>query len=530
MASIEERPPAPKGHRRGRRPLAWAALVLLILALPSAWMAWQARQQQATMTGPVQLVALPSGDLWFLMQGELWCLGPDGKLKARLNARQVQLPALPDLWAVQNTVQADGPHSIRLVALLPGSGDLHVLDPSTGRLLQRIALQWPRDLPSSKSRPAGLAMHPDGRVAITLAEAGVVAIFDADGHLLARSATGSLAPTRAADQGLWWDDQTLWAVDTERHALVQFKGSDLSVRSRLDLPRIGLKARWTTQALAHPRAGMERIAPVATLIRLQDDLATGRVSHVWLDGLEKDEQLAPDARPAGMTWAGETLIISDAGQLRLRRFNIDRQPLADLGDASVGQALQRLRQERDHWIQDMLTWMAITLACVLVSGALVAWALRRPPTTAASSGPFLGVSPALSQAFALSQAWDRSRQDQESLREIFEMQRGRNRRWVVLTNRRLVSLVPDAPGPGWRLERDWHRSDIATVEQLARASMTRRQRREAPAHGDGAWLCLKTRDGQSLEGFVQPRATADRIQAIVSLTARRVAPSSGSQG
>jgi hypothetical protein len=398
-------------------------------------------------------------------------------------------------------------------------------------------------------------------MAIALGPVGVVAMFSAQGQLIARTAPGTYAASRVATQGLWWDGETLWTTDAERHKLVSLKGSDLSVIDRLPLPDKG----HTAIALGHPNAGTEVVSPLATLVRLDHDLSEGRVTHVWADGLEKDENLGEAARPGGMAWLGETLLVSENRDIRLRRFDSDRRPLSDLGDPAVTQTLSQLRAVRDELIHRMLGWLAGAIAAGVAGAGLLAWLAWRsgraePVATArvgdgtddaalpsasvpawasapssASSGPAPGSTPsapvtaialpgwypALGEAALQASAWTQHRQDaNERLRETFEMAGGpAGKRWVVLTNRRLLAFNPAATGQGWQLDKDWHRSDIATVALLPRDKLSWAQKRQLPSN-DGAWLRLKTREGQSLEGFVQPMATAERIHAIVSLTAR----------
>lgn len=568
-----------------------AGLLLLIAALACLWMAWQGRQQQAALPLPSRMVPLTDGAVWIVMDHRLWLLGREGAVTARLTAQEAGLPSLPLAWARldpprhrEEDVNLDeltaegeplqhvGP--TQLVALVAGTRQAHVLGARTGRLQHRIALQWPADLAPAAAEPTALAVHPDGRMAIALGPVGVLAVFSAQGQLIARTAPGTYAASRIPTQGLWWDGETLWTTDAERHELVSLKGSDLSVSGRLALPKDGQHAIHTTVALAHPNAGTQVVSPLATLARLDRDLSEGRVTHVWADGLEKDEALGDGARPGGMAWLGETLLVSENRDIRLRRFDSDRRPLSDLGDASVTQTLAQLRAARDALIHRMLGWLAAAIATGIAGVGLLArlaWrsgaarsaaaghgedvpeaatsspepaldsapetglsltakpAASRPPPapSPARSGPSAAIAlpgwyPALGEAALQASAWTQHRQDaNERLRETFEMigGPGPGKHWIVLTNRRLLAFNPAPDGQGWLLDKDWHRSDIATIALLPRDKLSWGQKRQLPS-SDGAWLRLKTREGQSLEGFVQPLATAERIHAIVSLTAR----------
>lgn len=594
-------PPAPR-----RRALAGlAALLLVLAAVACLFMAWQARQQQAALALPSRLVPLTDGAVWLVMDKRLWLIGRDGAVTSRLTADEAGLSSLPLAWARldpprttsedvnMDELTAEGepvPHvgPTQIVALLAGTRQAHVLGARTGRLQHRIVLQWPADLKDAAAEPTALAVHPDGRMAIALGPVGLVAVFGPQGQLIARSAPGTYAPSKIPTQGLWWDGETLWSTDAERNSLVRLKGSDLSVASRLALPADGQQASHTTIAQAHPNAGTEVISPLATLVRLDRDLSEGRVTHVWADGLEKDENLGDGARPGGLAWLGDTLLVAENRDIRLRRFDSDRLPLADLGDQSVTQTLAQLRTARDQWIHRMLGWLGGAIACGLSGLSLLAWLAWRsgaakqaaigsggvvpneaslfdlpddvtaagapsaaaparvnsssaeripakpsaaqpassaPAPAPAPSGPAPAIAlpgwyPTLGDSALQASAWTQHRQDaNERLRETFEMVGGPGKRWIVLTNRRLLTFNPAASGQGWQLDKDWHRSDIATIALLPREKLSWTQKRQLPSN-DGAWLRLKTREGQSLEGFVQPMATAERIHAIVSLTAR----------
>src|SRR5690606_15335488 len=147
--------------------------------------------------------------------------------------------------------------------------------------------------------------------------------------------------------------------------------------------------------------------------------------------------LAEGARPADIAWAGETLVVAESQELRLRRFDIDRRPLSDLGDATVVQTLQRLRATRDQAIHRMLAWSGTALAAGLAALALLGWAWKTgsgkpagPEASAPRSAPLFGARrPAwdntLTEAFHRCEAWIAVRQTGEHLREHFEMTQGK---------------------------------------------------------------------------------------------------------
>src|SRR5690606_35212702 len=142
----------------------------------------------------------------------------------------------------------------------------------------------------------------------------------------------------------------------------------------------------------------------------------------------------------------------------------------------VVQTLQRLRATRDQAIHRMLAWSGTALAAGLAALALLGWAWKTgsgkpagPEASAPRSAPLFGARrPAwdntLTEAFHRCEAWIAVRQTGEHLREHFEMTQGKFQRWVLLTNRRLVAFKPAHQGMmGWQLDKDWHRSDLATI-------------------------------------------------------------------
>ncbi len=519
-----------------RRPVLLAlAAGLLAGAVGSGFMAWQARQQQAAVDEPSRLTALPEGALWLVMDDTMWRLDAEGAVTARLSAAQAGLPALPVRWAAVDS---------SLIALLADPTQALVLDARTGTLARRIPLQWPQALRSDAHTPSGLAVHPDGRMAVVLGQAGVLAVFSPQGDLLAHATLASLemqGATRSPDdplgfaptQGIWWDGEDLWVSDAPGGALLRFRSEDLSLKGRTTFTRNAPTTYLTTAAVPHPHAGRAMVAPLATLVRRGHQHIEDQVTHVWPDGMEKVERLPEGARPADLAWTGETLVVAESQELRLRRFDIDRRPLSDLGDATVVQTLQHLRTIRDQAIHRMLGWVGAALAAGLGSLGLLAWAWRAGRDKAACVQDAAAPGPArwfgshrptwdrtLTEAFHRCEAWIAVRQDGEHLREHFEMAQGKLRRWVLLTNRRLVAFKPAHQSMvGWQLDKDWHRSDLDTISHCLYRHMSWTQRRQAPSR-DGAWLRLKARDGDTLQGFVHPLSTAERFHAMVSLTAR----------
>jgi hypothetical protein len=313
-------------QRRG-----WTALAVfgLALAIGLVALALHASWRAGGINGPGTLVVLPSRNLLLGVDGALWRVAPDGRLLSRRPAVDAGLPGAPS-----NLVR----HPEGLVATTRHDPTLYLLDAEGERIKRTLTLDWPSKLRAHADDAIQLAVAPDGRIAVATGGGHTVAMFDAQGRFLARTPPGMFRFTN----GLWWDGGSLWTSDTNRDALRVLDGRTLALQHSLPLPGDDA-ARFIGPARAAPPAA----AASAALIRLHNGMVRGRVALLQRDGDERALPQPRDAEPVDIDWLGTQLIASDGAAFTLRRWDDHGQALPDFGDASLREALQSLRHERD---------------------------------------------------------------------------------------------------------------------------------------------------------------------------------------
>jgi hypothetical protein len=490
------RAPRPQGSTPPARP-AWrgiGVLCLLAIALGCAWMAWQTHGRRAQAPGLTALAALPDGAVWLAINQELWHLDAQGRLKSRQPIRETGLSAAP--------LRLAAPDQRSLYALVPKAREVAVLDASTARLQRRIALQWPSDLPQD-SGAIDLAVAPDGRIALAHAAAQAVLLFDAQGRLLARSASKALAqPT-----SVWWDDDDLWVADASQHQLLRLSGSSLATRQTIQLSA-KVATRHTVRGVHHPRAGIDIHAPVATLIRLEPGSRTGLVTYEWADGMEIGQDAGPQGQPRDLAWIGETLLVLENFELRLLRFDVDRRALGDFGDMAVQRWLEQGFKDRERLRRMQWAWAGGGALSLLLMLGLASTLLRSRP----AHQPEEAANARALRWLDENPAWQAVQLEQEHVRETIELQGAEGGLWLVLSNRRLVAFRVE--GQQTLPRGAWHRTDVSSVELTA--GKTPGQWRLG-ARSPACRLRIRLNDGTVLQGGAQSRETAERMAAVLRL-------------
>jgi hypothetical protein len=358
------------------------AVILLALSIACVGVALWAGQRSAHIQGPSTLGALPDGSVWLVVDADLWLLGPNGQKFSQQPWSSTSLPASPATLAYRASTQ-------ELYAMSRGSPVVEVLHPRTAAPLRRITLQWPAAFQTHLGGGLWLAVHEDGRMAVATGSGHAVLLFDDAGKHLATTRPGTYRYTN----DLWWDMDQLWTTDTNGQALVLLDGQTLKELRRLPL---NSEHPWRFTALAkpHPHAGISALAPRATLSRLDGQMRLGRVVQVWADGREEELKLGPQAEPVDLCWAGDTLLVVDAHDWRIRRFDTLNQGLSDFGSDAVRAALADLRREKRQF--KLLNRAGVSVAVgLLVAGLLWAlWARRQREAgsvaQAAAQARFLG--------------------------------------------------------------------------------------------------------------------------------------------
>jgi hypothetical protein len=125
-----------------------------------------------------------------------------------------------------------------------------------------------------------------------------------------------------------------------------------------------------------------------------------------------------------------------------------------------------------------------------------------------------------------SASWSGEAQRGEHARETLLLHRPGHGRWLVLSNRRLLSFVA---GPRERvLDQAWARGDIDSAEVLPSSQLRWWQR--LMCAGKGVWVRICMRDGQVVEGLCASRLTALRATALMALAAPAVKAAQASGG
>jgi hypothetical protein len=112
--------------------------------------------------------------------------------------------------------------------------------------------------------------------------------------------------------------------------------------------------------------------------------------------------------------------------------------------------------------------------------------------------------------------WADAARPGEHVRETWTQQQGLKKRWLVLTNRRLLVFTapPGAKGP----EARWYRAGIEQARIVRHNEMGLLDRLRTWGR-PGCWLHLRMSDGATLQGQVPSQATAKRVLSHLGLAA-----------
>lgn len=352
-----------------------AGAVLLLLAAVGAFAFGQWSQARALdFQGPVTLGATADGELWVGVDERLWRLGADGALRHDEPVARLGLPGAP---ATLTRHPQGG-----MLASVRHDPTLYRLDAATARVTGRVQPQWPADLAPHGSRAINVALHPDGRIAIATGGGHAVALFDAEGRWLARSAPGSYRYTN----GLWWHGDDLWTTDTNRTQLKRLDGRTLAVQQVVQLD-VGEVARYLGPAREHP-AAPERVA----LIRFRNGMTAGRPALV--EGRPPAEQALPDAgplEPNDIDWLGERIVVTDSAAHRLVQWRPGDAAWQPFGDAATQQRLADSRAHRDA-VQSRGRWALVAAGVLMALSMATALAAQFGASRAVAPAPPLDLS------------------------------------------------------------------------------------------------------------------------------------------
>lgn len=345
-----------------------SAIAGLALAIALIGASVLAGMKSSAITGPEALGVTPGGQVWIGVDKALWRVSAQGRWLQSIPATDLGLPGPPS-----NLVhRADG----RMVATVRDDPRLFVLDPETAHVTETIAPNWPEDLKSKGRDAINVAFAPDGRIAIATGGGHTVALFDAHGALLARTAPGTYRFTN----GLWWAGESLWTTDTNRLALRRLDGRTLAVLQSVELSDDD-PARYLGPAKA--------VGPddaTAAMIRFRSGMIVGRVVIVHPDGSETPLPGPAGFEPTDLDWNGHELLATDGAAMAVHRWSADGAALSDFGDDAFARRMREVTATRTS----LWKWHTLALQAgipVFVLAALLALLAQRREEAA---GPAAG--------------------------------------------------------------------------------------------------------------------------------------------
>lgn len=355
------------------RRLKAGAVALLALAIAAIAFAFWASDRRVRIQGPSALAVLPDGRVWLSVDERLWQMDGQGARQREVAQAVHGVPGLIGNLVVHPNGQ--------LVASRRDDATLYFLDAATGQARSRLVPAWPSDLQRHGGRAITYAFHPDGRIAISTGGGHAVALFDASGRFLARTAPG----TYEFSNGLWWSGESLWTTDTNRFALVELDGRTLAEKSRVRLRGAVANRRYLGMAAGAPAGAAPGV--LGSVVRFSNGMIRGHVVDVRRDGSQRDFPVAAAMEPRDVKWRGSELLVVDGARYAVARFSADYKPLADFGDAAVRAQLQAMPHSRARLQQLYRGGLAVAVALFVAGFALAlrAQALERKGAAPAAS-------------------------------------------------------------------------------------------------------------------------------------------------
>jgi hypothetical protein len=307
------------------------AIAALALAIALVALALWSGLKAGAVTGPEALVVTARDEVWFGLGDGLWRADADGRLLQETALADAGLPGRPS-----NLLRHPDGH---VVATVSGDPRVFFLDPVTARVARTLTPHWPDDLKRKGQEAINLAFAPDGRFAVATGGGHAVALFDADGGFLARTAPDTYRFTN----GLWWSGDDVWTTDTNRFALRRLDGRTLAVRQSVELPEDDA-ARYLGPARATSTDGGGE--PTVALIRFRNGMIKGRVVVVQPGHAERPLPHDGPLEPNDVAWLGDQVLTTDGASLSIVRWNADGRALSPFGDASLARRLQQVTATR----------------------------------------------------------------------------------------------------------------------------------------------------------------------------------------
>ncbi len=334
------------------------AVALLAASIAAAGFALFASSRAIAIQGPGALVATAADELWIAVDQRLWRLDAEGRRLSDIDVRDTGLPGAP-----ANLVRHP---SGAIVATVRDDATLYFLAADSQRVDRRVRPQWPTSLASDSARAINLAFADDGRIAVATGGGHAVALFDADGRFLARTAPGTYRFTN----GLWWQGAELWTTDTNRHRLLRLDAKTLAVVETVALDEAGC-CRFLGAARAEKNSGSTSMR--TALIRFTSNMTRGEVVLVEKGATVRPLTEGGVFEPRDADWLQGRLLVSDGESHSIRQWAVDLNPLPAFGDAAVQTEMSNRLALRDSWRGWYRAAIASAIGVFAVAFALAVW-------------------------------------------------------------------------------------------------------------------------------------------------------------
>lgn len=328
--------------------------LILLLAIGCAALAIYAGDRKAHHWGPRILEQAQSGEVWLVIDQDLFIASPDGVMR-----RHVPLAALNLPGPVNAIVPLpDGEGQARMLIGVINLPQWLVMD-GDGRVVDRIT---PSGVDMPFSETFHLAVSPDGRIAMSSGGDHSVLLFDARGKFLARSESGLF---RFAN-GLWFESGQWFVVDTNHHQVRRLNGETMKPEDIVPVPALG-SAYWP--ALARRGKGGE---DSITVSEMQNGMQYGSILEMSSSGklLHEYRSQAAAPQPTDFLWLEERLLMADSDDFSLQIFDKGGKHLGSWGDAQIVGALGETHGQRRWWSNILLAAQAgaLVLGMLAITG------------------------------------------------------------------------------------------------------------------------------------------------------------------
>lgn len=345
----------------------WVVLLLVLGLLAAGW-AMHAGSIAPTYFGP-RLMSLDSaGRLWLVIDRHVFITDQAGRVVTRRDLASID-GGMPVNGLAPLPSPADRPRMLVAVigqAAWWGMEDAEIVE---------------RYVPAGAGDALREAFHvmsaPDGRVALATGGDHRLLLFDRNGARLAESAPGTFRFANGGDYIAAHGEDGAWLVsDTNRQRLLLLHGDSLDIDKIIDLA-----GGWLSMARRGPMPDRYTVA------LMDDDMDTGRVVDVDGQGTPVVQYpLARGAKPRGMIWLDDTLVVADAGSYTFQAFSKHGVPLGEWGSAELRRHLAERRAEAAGWRDARLAGQVVAVLMVLAA-LLVFFKTRLAPPDARGAPP-----------------------------------------------------------------------------------------------------------------------------------------------